>query len=145
MFWLLIFFIASFAVCFRKYAHHLMHVYIQHAGNMLTTGNILKMIHKKKIWRWTSGWGTCLISCWYRITFVRICAWSCHLYIVFGLLPYIFIMSDDPLKIIHGVFYALKLSVVMVLPPPPPHTHTRWSSWHIFFIFNIFYHYYYGY
>ena len=47
MFWLLIFFIASFAVCFRKYAHHLMHVYIQHAGNMLTTGNTLKMINKK--------------------------------------------------------------------------------------------------
>ena len=48
VFWLLIFFIASFAVCFRKYAHHLMHVYIQHAGNMLTTGNTLKMINKKR-------------------------------------------------------------------------------------------------
>ena len=123
VFWLLIFFIASFAVCFAT-THIIWCMFTYSTLGICWLPAIhLKWLIKKYL-RWTSGWGTFLISCWYRITFVRICAWSCHLYIVFGLLPWIFIMSDDPLKIIYGVFYALKLSVVMVLPPPPPHTHT---------------------
>ena len=106
---LLVFSIASLQLVFTKTPFD--YVYILHTARW-------ENFHLD-IW-----WGNCLLFCLYRLTFIRMCAWFCHLYIA---IDFAIDCRND--------FRRSWLPPTSISPHPQPplnfNNHTCWYTWRV--------------